>query len=78
MKNTSYDAENKVAKIQGGSLWEDAYSALEEHGVTVAGGRTSTVGVGGFLTGGGNTFYAARHGLGCDNVVNFQVVLASG
>lgn len=27
---------------------------------------------------GGNSFYAARYGLACDNIVNFQVVLASG
>lgn len=44
----------------------------------VPGGRSSTVGVGGFLLGGGVSHYAPRVGLGCDNVVNFQVVLADG
>lgn len=29
------------------------------------------------ISAGGNSFYAAEHGLACDNVVNFQVVLAS-
>jgi hypothetical protein len=38
--------------------------------------RPSYVGVAGFLTGGGNTFYTARRGFSCDQVVNFEVVLA--
>lgn len=54
------------------------YQALEPHGVTVVGGRAAGVGVAGFLTGGGNSFYTARRGFACDNVVNFQVVLANG
>lgn len=36
------------------------------------------MGVAGFLTGGGNSFHSATHGFGCDQVSNFQVVLASG
>ncbi|KAJ3471951.1 hypothetical protein MRS44_002050 [Fusarium solani] len=47
-------------------------------GVTAAGGRTSTVGVAGFLTGGGNTVYTARRRFDCDLVDNFEVVLADG
>ena len=78
MTETSYEPDTKIAKVGAGSIWRDVYGDLEPHGVTVAGGRTSTVGVAGFLTGGGNTFYTARRGLGCDNVVNFEVVLASG
>jgi FAD/FMN-containing dehydrogenase len=44
----------------------------------VAEGRGSTVGVGGFLLGGGIRHYAPRVGLLCDNVVNFEVVLGDG
>ncbi|KAI1074746.1 hypothetical protein F5B20DRAFT_425428 [Whalleya microplaca] len=78
LNKTEYDAEAKVAKIQGGSLWSSVYSTLEQYGVTVPGGRTSTVGVGGFTTGGGNNFYSGKVGFTCDNVVNYEVVLASG
>lgn len=28
MNRTEYDADTKVAKIQGGSLWQDVYSTL--------------------------------------------------
>ncbi|KAI0603118.1 hypothetical protein F4775DRAFT_532198 [Biscogniauxia sp. FL1348] len=78
MNKTIYDAETGIAKIQAGSQWEKVYETLGLEGKTVAGGRTAIVGVAGFLTGGGNTFYTARRGFGCDNVVNFEVVLATG
>lgn len=78
MRETTYDPETKVAKIQPGTTWATVYGDLEPYNVTVAGGRTGTVGIGGFLLGGGNTFYAAREGFGCDNVVNYEIVLANG
>lgn len=34
------------------------------------------VGVGGLLLGGGLSFLSAQYGLGCDSVVNYEVVLA--
>lgn len=78
MNKTTFVPETKVAQVGAGSRWREVYGALEPYGVTVTGGRTSTVGVAGFLTGGGNNFYAGRRGFGCDNVVNYEVVLASG
>ncbi|KAI1486127.1 hypothetical protein F5X96DRAFT_682271 [Biscogniauxia mediterranea] len=78
MNTTTYDAETSTAKIQAGSRWEKVCETLGLEEKTVAGGRTAVVGVGGFLTGGGNTFYTAFRGFGCDNVVNFEVVIATG
>lgn len=78
MNQTEYDSETQVAKIQGGSLWGDVYSTLEKYGATAPGGRTSTVGVGGFTLGGGNNFYSGKLGFTCDNIVNYEIVLASG
>lgn len=46
--------------------------------MAVAGGRSATVGVGGFVLGGGISFWSMRQGWVCDNVKNFEVVLASG
>jgi hypothetical protein len=51
---------------------------LEQDGVTVTGGRGASVGVGGFISGGGNSFHSASHGFGCDSVKNFEIVLANG
>lgn len=61
MKTVSYDPSTRVASIQPGINWDSVYSSLEEHGVTVVGGRTPSVGVGGFLTGGGISFYSGEN-----------------
>jgi len=78
MNGTTYDADSEVASILPAARWGSVYEALEPLGRMVAGGRGSTVGVGGYLLGGGISHYAPRVGLSCDNVINFQVVLADG
>ncbi|KAI9374423.1 hypothetical protein BJX61DRAFT_301221 [Aspergillus egyptiacus] len=78
MNSTVYNKEAQIASILPGSRWQAVYQTLEEHNVVVPGGRTGPVGVGGFLLGGGNSFHGARVGLACDNVENYEVVLASG
>lgn len=78
MNGTTYNASTKQASISPAARWGSVYETLEPLGRMVAGGRGSTVGVGGFLLGGGISHYAPRVGLSCDNVVNFQVVLADG
>jgi FAD/FMN-containing dehydrogenase len=78
MNSTKLDLETNVAAIQPGSRWGQVYATLDPLGFTVAGGRAASVGVAGFLTGGGNSFYSAHQGFACDTVTNFEVVLASG
>ncbi|UPX18393.1 uncharacterized protein EKO05_0008695 [Ascochyta rabiei] len=78
MANVTYDAHSRIASVQPGSRWSEAYRKLLGHQVCVTGGREGQVGVGGFLTGGGNSYYAGLYGLGCDNVASFEVVLANG
>lgn len=78
MKSTTYNPTTKIASIQPGGDWQSVYDTLAPYGVTVTGGRAGTVGVGGFITGGGNSFHAASHGFACDNVANFELVLADG
>ncbi|CAJ2500423.1 Uu.00g032760.m01.CDS01 [Anthostomella pinea] len=78
MNATTYDPETKIASIQPGGYWGPVYETLAPYGVTVTGARDSTVGVGGFITGGGNSFHSATNGFACDNVKNFEVVLADG
>lgn len=78
MNSSSYDKQTNLAKIQPGGRWGNVFTNLYENGVTVTGGRDGDVGVGGFLLGGGNSFFSGRMGFGCDSVVNFEVVLANG
>ena len=61
-----------------GNRWGQVYAELARHGLTVAGGREGNVGVAGLILGGGMAFFTGRHGLACDNIVEFEVVLADG
>ncbi|KPI41998.1 Bifunctional solanapyrone synthase [Cyphellophora attinorum] len=56
------------------AIWSEVYAALEPHGLTVPGGRVGHVGVGGYVLGGGFSWYANTHGWSCDNVLDFVVV----
>jgi FAD/FMN-containing dehydrogenase len=73
-----YDAASETASIGPGCRWREVYAELHKHGRVVAGGREGNVGVAGLLLGGGNTFFTARRGFACDNVVAYQIVLADG
>ncbi|KAJ0106895.1 FAD binding domain-containing protein [Diaporthe amygdali] len=75
---TTYNAGSGLASVGPGGHWTGAYTELARSNVTVVGGREGQVGIGGFLLGGGNSYYTFRQGFGCDNVVNFEVVLADG
>ncbi|KAF4617071.1 hypothetical protein G7Y89_g15078 [Cudoniella acicularis] len=78
MTNVTYDIHSQLASIQPGPRWGDVYLELLKYDVCVTGGRDGNVGIGGFLTGGGNSYYAGLRGFACDNVANFEVVLANG
>ncbi|KAF7594715.1 hypothetical protein BBP40_008608 [Aspergillus hancockii] len=74
----TYDAEEGVVEVGAGLKWKDVYTYLDAFKVTVAGGRELDVGVGGLILGGGLSYLSNLHGLACDNVANFQVILANG
>ncbi|KAL6238506.1 hypothetical protein BDW75DRAFT_237393 [Aspergillus navahoensis] len=78
MNRTRYEPSTGIVSIQPGARWGSVYEALQSHNVMVPGGRTASVGVGGYLLGGGNSFYAARVGIACDSVEAYEIVLASG
>ena len=78
MNASTYDKEANTAGVQPGARWRKVYTDLDEYGVTVVGGRDGSVGVGGFLLGGGISYFSGRQGLGCDGVVNYELVLGNG
>ncbi|KAI1080958.1 FAD-binding domain-containing protein [Whalleya microplaca] len=75
---TRYDAESSVVVIGAGQRWGDVYAELDQYEVTIAGGRVPSVGVGGLMLGCGHSYLSDLYGLVCDNVVNFEVVVADG
>ncbi|KAG9229819.1 hypothetical protein BJ875DRAFT_445599 [Amylocarpus encephaloides] len=78
INSTSVNAEKNLVKIGGGAKWGEVYPTLESLGLATSGGRDGDVGIGGLATGGGISFFSQRIGWVCDNVQNFEVVLASG
>lgn len=70
--------DRKSASIGAGLRWGNISEALDPQGLAVIGGRDVNVGVAGLLLGGGFSFFSGRHGWACDNVLGFELVLASG
>lgn len=78
LKSVKYDEESKIASLQPGARWRDVYGVLEPAGVTVPGGRFGDVGVGGYLLGGGISYFNPRVGFACDSIIRYEIVLANG
>ncbi|KAG2068762.1 FAD-binding domain-containing protein [Suillus decipiens] len=73
-----YDESAQTATIGMGLVWKDVYSALAQYNVTVVGGKSSSVGVGGFVLGGGYSYLSNEYGLSVDNIVSFELVMPNG
>jgi FAD/FMN-containing dehydrogenase len=72
------DPERRLARIAGGATMSHMDRATEPHGLAGAGGRVSTTGVGGYILGGGDGWMARKLGLGCDGLVEVELVTAAG
>ncbi|KAI4253325.1 MAG: hypothetical protein LQ352_003765, partial [Teloschistes flavicans] len=78
MRSTIMSTDNQTAYVQAGAKWGEVYNVLLPLGYAVPGGRAADVGVAGLTLGGGNSFFTGRFGFTCDNVKNFEIVLADG
>ncbi|KAJ2997399.1 hypothetical protein NUW58_g665 [Xylaria curta] len=74
----TYGKDNGILSVGTGALWIDVYKFLSPLKRVAVGSRVASVGIGGFVTGGGISFFSPQHGFACDNVRNMQVVLANG
>ena len=78
LKGVEIAADRSYVNIKPGNRWVDVYAELEAEGLGTSGGRVATVGVGGLVTGGGISYFGREKGMVCDNVLEFEVVLADG
>ena len=78
MNQTTLSADKQTATVGAGAKWGEVYQYVDARGAAIPGRRASDVGVAGLTLGGGNSFYAARYGIVCDNVKNFEIVLGNG
>ncbi len=78
MRAVSVDPSAGSVWVQGGATWGDVDHATQLHGLAVPGGFVSTTGVGGFTLGGGIAWTSRKLGLACDNLVEAEMVTATG
>ncbi|KAK7034663.1 hypothetical protein VNI00_012305 [Paramarasmius palmivorus] len=78
LRDIQVDLGQSLVKLQPGATWEEVFKVLDPQNITVAAGRVSSVGVGGFLMGGGVSFISYERGFASDSIINYEVVLADG
>jgi hypothetical protein len=86
--HTVYDSANKcqkskwrgsAIKIGGAYQWRDVYTVAKDHNVIVVGGGSPSVGaVGGWATGGGHGPATRNYGMGADQILEVEAMLADG
>ncbi|KAF2771430.1 FAD-binding domain-containing protein [Teratosphaeria nubilosa] len=67
-----------ILKLGGGAEAGSVYEALDDSGWAFLGPRAASIGVGGFLLGGGIAFQTNKYGVGNDNLLGLEVVLPDG
>jgi hypothetical protein len=78
LKGIEIDPEARTARVGGGCTWGEVDAATNEHGLATPSGIISTTGVGGLTLGGGIGHLSRKCGLTIDNLLEADVVLASG
>jgi FAD/FMN-containing dehydrogenase len=78
MNRVDLAAGSTVATIGAGAKLIDVYDALAARGRTVPGGSCPTVGIAGFMMGGGISMLGRAYGMGCDSMQQVEIVTAAG
>jgi FAD/FMN-containing dehydrogenase len=72
------DADRRRATAYAGTRWGEVAQAAAPHGLIALHGTSPTVGVMGYLLGGGISFYGRRFGLASNSIVAMQLLTADG
>ncbi|KAF2198776.1 FAD-binding domain-containing protein [Delitschia confertaspora ATCC 74209] len=77
MNDVVIDAGNKAITFGPGNRWGNIFPKLDDQDLAMVGGRVSTVGTAGLITGGGVSFFSGRKGFVADNIKSATLVLAN-
>ncbi|KAJ5521264.1 hypothetical protein N7527_005379 [Penicillium freii] len=76
---SSTEYTGPAMKMGAGVQAFEAYAAAASHGLRIIGGSCATVGLsGGFLQGGGHSLLSSTYGMSADQVLEWEVVTATG
>jgi len=78
MKRVTIDPMTRIARVQTGATSGDLAGSAHDFGLALSTGDTSSVGMGGLVTGGGIGFMVRKYGLAIDNLLSARVVTANG
>lgn len=78
LNHVTVQADQMIVDVGTGARWKDVYQKLEGMNYGIAGARAGSVGVGGYLLGGGLSPFSGIVGWACDGIVLLEVVLANG
>jgi FAD/FMN-containing dehydrogenase len=78
LKRFSWNGPRTALTVECGARNGDVYNVLRAEGRTTSHGRCPTVGIAGFLLGGGIGFNMRLHGVASDNLLASDIVVADG
>ncbi|MCX4912520.1 FAD-binding oxidoreductase [Streptomyces sp. NBC_00687] len=78
LKDIEVDPAARTVRVGGGCVWGEVDRATHEHGLATPSGIISTTGVAGITLGGGLGHLSRTYGLTIDNLLEADLVLASG
>ncbi|MFJ7666918.1 FAD-dependent oxidoreductase [Lysinibacillus sp. NPDC097195] len=78
LKALNINKRNHILKIEAGAKNTEVYDFIGTQGYSFPGGTCPTVGVSGFTLGGGWGFSSRLYGLGCDSLLELELVNYEG
>ncbi|MEH3140994.1 MAG: FAD-binding oxidoreductase [Mycobacterium kyogaense] len=78
MAGASVDPVSRTLRVEAGTCWGTATSAIDQHGLFAASGSSPDVGVVGYVLGGGLSLMGRTLGLAANHVTSLDVVTPDG